>query len=259
MSRPLADWEMRLGQYGPQLPTPQNQYELALVREQRQSIGKPLTTGQKISREIAYFVVGGAALKGLQVLNWSIKGARGVTFVRNGRQVRAIRDIRTGRFITRGQYRGKEGLYTKMRMPDRIARTMYSRVTNRIARTPAGRLYARGRKYQSMYEGPKSYLFNRYAPREVRYGVAGYGIYRWVKDKYPDLTKSDGVIPGSGDRVKLVFNTLDNSGERLPPIFQKSFTPHRRSRTSSSRGRCPPGHRWSSKARKCVPLRRKRS
>ncbi len=260
MSR-LAEWEMRQAQYGPQaLQT--NQYTPALIRQQRQSIGKPLTTGQKISREISYFVAGGVLLRGLGLaargIDWYIRGSRGTTFVRQGYVVSQFRHTRSGRFISKSAHQSKRGLVETARIPDRLVRTTWKRASNRFARSPVGRVYGKGKTVHSMYTGPRAYLFNRYAPREVRYGVAAWGFYQIGKDKYSDLFSSNGPSPEHSDRVKLVPNQYDGAGEPLPPRAPPSLSPQRTSK-SKFRSRCPPGHRWSSKARKCVPLRRKRS
>lgn len=258
----LAEWEQRAAQYGPQSQVPQTQYERALVRKQQQSVGVPLTTGQKVFREIAIFAVGGVALRGLGLaargLDWYIRGSRGTTFVRYGNVVTQIRHTRSGRFISKSAHQSKRGLAETARMPDRLVRTTWKRASDRFARSPVGRLYGKGKSVHSMYTGPRAYLFNRYAPREVRYGVAAWGLYQIGKDKYSDLFPSNGPSLDLTDRVKLVPNQYDGAGEPLPPRAQPSLSLQRR-RKSKSRSRCPLGHRWSSKARKCVPLRRKRS
>ncbi len=89
-------------------------------------------------------------------------------------------------------------------------------------------------------------------------GILAHGTYVRVKSIYDSYIYGD--MPGDPgpSRVPIVFNEWDGQGQPLPP---RAISPSPQQRTSKSkiRSRCPPGHRWSSKARKCVPVRRNRA
>ena len=89
-------------------------------------------------------------------------------------------------------------------------------------------------------------------------GIFAHGTYVSVRSLYDSYIYGD--MPGDPGsvRVPIVFNTWDGQGEPLPPRRIPS-SPQQRTSKSKIRSRCPPGHRWSSKARKCVPLRRNRA
>ena len=89
-------------------------------------------------------------------------------------------------------------------------------------------------------------------------GILAHHAYGRVKSLYDSYIYGD--MPGDpGDpRVPIIFNAWDGQGEPLPPRRIPS-SPQQRKSESKSRSRCPPGHRWSSKSRKCVPYARKRS
>ncbi len=260
MSRPLAQWELRAQQYGASGPQISNQYDLARLRASRRTPG-PLTTGQKITREISYLAAGGLVFRGLQGIHWTIKGAHPVILrLRSGKTLQRFRDRGTGRLVSDIRYRHRRGLPDKLLDPVRGGRALYRKATDKIASTRTYRAYSKVRSAERLLSGPQAYLIHRYTPGSVKVGLAIYGGYRWLDRKFGGPEKPETNIPAlPGKRVPIIFN----KSERLPPhlgrILQTKsglIAPHSRIK---SQKRCPPGHRWSSRLRKCVRVNRRRA
>ncbi len=266
MSRPLAEWEQRAVRYGVGYPILASYYydkHFAAsplldehIRARRRASSQrpaPLTMGQKVFREGAYLVAGGVLLKGAQMVNWGIRGARPVQLRRSGLR---YRDIPSGRLISRSAYRSRPGLYEKLRTPDRMARITAKRVESRIARSRTYRGYAKIRSIQEISEGPAAYLIHRYTPRSVKVGFGVYSAYRWASAFWPSgETGTETVTSGSRADPNFILN------QRLPPhlgsILQKKSGSRAPIPESKSTKGCPPGHRWSSRLRKCVRVGRR--
>ncbi len=259
MSRPLAEWELRAARYGAQRPQITNQYEMARLRASSQRPG-PLTMGQEVFRDVAYFAVGGVALKGLQALHYGIKGARVIHTVRRGKPITLyrLRPGYTGRrgFISRESYRNRPGLLESLRTPDRAGRRFVKRVETRIASTRTYRGYSKLRSLQELTKGPMPYLIHRYTPRSVKMGFGVYSAYRWAGAFWPsDEPGTETVSSGPRADPNFILN------QRLPhhlgsTLHKKSGSRAPRYDSKSKRG-CPPGHRWSSRLRTCVRVGRR--
>ncbi len=259
MSRPLAMWEQRAARYGAQRPRITNQYEMARLRASSRRPG-PLTAGQKVFREVAYFAVGGLALKGLQALHYGIKGARVIHTVRRGKPITLyrLRPGYTGRrgFISRESYRNRPGLMESLRTPDRVGRRFVKRVETRIARTRTYRGYSKFRSLQELSEGPMPYLIHRYTPRSVKMGFGVYSAYRWASAFWPSDEPGTETVT-SGSRAELNFILNQRLHPHLGRILQKKSGSRAPVQDSKSKRGCPPGHRWSSRLRKCVRVGRR--
>jgi hypothetical protein len=259
MSR-IFEWERRAQAYGNQGRQVTNPYEAARVRASRRTPG-PLTTGQKIFREISYFAIGGLAFRGIQGIHYGIKGAHGVALrLRSGKHLIRFRDRRTGRFVSEIRYRHRRGLPDKLLDPVRGGRAIYRKATDEIADTRIYRGYSKVRSVERFLSGPEAYLIHRYTPSSVKVGLAIYGGYRWLDHKFGDRDEPETIQgPLTGPRAELNFIL----NQRLPPTLggisrKKSglIAPHSRIK---SQKRCPPGHRWSSRLRKCVRVNRRRA
>ncbi len=197
--------------------------------------------------------LGGVAQRG----HWLLKGARPV--VANGRRYASItrtsglsyRYIRPG-FIPKRVYQRRWGLprYSReaAKLPDRVKTSMIRKAQKDFPRTSA--VISR----TQFLLNPVKFLKKRYIPVPLLWGYQ-------QKDRFDSLwnTLVIGDRPNTGEsgQVTKPHREFDGAGEPLPPRVLPSISPQRL-RKSKSQGRCPPGHRWSSKLKKCVRSRRRR-
>lgn len=256
-----------------------------------EDIDTSLTRGERVLMEgLALAVPVGWTFRGLRALHHSIKGAKVINTVRRGKQITLYRKLPgykgRGGYISRINYRNRLGLTDHVRAPDRAARILWKKSVKeplgRLSRTPLGRVYSKVQRTRAFFEGPGAYAFERFAPPWLRYGAAAYGGYRYLESLgskqisgTPTVDTGDESItswfyPGAtqrqAERIRLVelrdrpfVRRLDRSGEVLPPILKtKSVksSPHSRIKP---RKRCPSGHRWSSRLRKCVRVNGRRA
>lgn len=185
----------------------------------------------------------GWGLRGLRGLHYGIKGARRINVGKFGTR---YYDDAAKRFVSRDVYRSRAGLPRAVldtaRMPNLAYKRQVARVQSRFPRT--SRAY---RRIQFIRD-PVETLKRRHIPY-YGFGLSvafGYDRYRRVRRYMGDTDRS----ADPGDPI---------GGGPLPPASSKpSIRTHKTGTRSQNRG-CPPGHRWSRKLRKCVPLRRKRS
>ena len=205
----------------------------------------------------------GGLFRGARVANYLIKGGRPVTFLRRGKSVTVFRDTSSGRLISSAAYRNRPGLYSKLRQPDRYARAMMKKAEEKIVRTRTYRVYSKYRGAEKLIEGPQHWLVHKYTPRSVKVGMFLYGLGTLARSKLstdgsqePETTTD---LISLYKREPLVFNEM----VRLPPTLRGILQKKSGSRTSipdsKSRKRCPPGHRWSSRLRKCVRVNGRRA
>ncbi len=185
----------------------------------------------------------GWGLRGLRGLHYGIKGARRI---RVGKFGTRYYDHAAKQFISRDVYRSRAGLvrtsHEVARIPDRVYKRLVGRVQARFPRT--SRLY----RQVKFVSDPVETIKRRHIPYYgLGVGVAyGYDRFRRFRRHLEgsDPTPSE---PGVGD-VSL------SSASK-----EKQYLRSRANKNRKSISRCPPGHRWSSKARKCVPVRRNRA
>ena len=204
----------------------------------------------------------GAVVKGGRALNFLIKGASKTNILRRGKSVSVIRDTSSGRFISQLAYRNRPGLYSRLRQPDRYARAMGKRAEEKIVRTRTYRAYSKYRGAERLLEGPQHWLVHKYTPRSVKVGMFLYGLGTLARSKLAtDSSKEPETrtdLISFYKREPLVFNEM----VRLPPTLRGILTKKsglRTPRRSSEKRRCPPGHRWSSRLRKCVRVNGRRA
>ena len=205
-------------------------------------------------------VIGEFALLAMPI-GWGIGVARRVHY-----GIKGVRRIKTGKFggryydtvrrkfISRAEYRSRFGLprttIEAAKLPHRMYKSGVQRAYRRFPRT------TKWARRVDFARDPSGFLKRKYIPY---YGFftavsGGYGLYR----TYVRPPQGDESIPGI-TRVPPSFNRLDRLGEPLPAVPKEPYHPHRPSQIPSQSRRCPPGHRWSSSVRRCVPLRKNRS
>ena len=180
-------------------------------------------------------------------------GIKGVRRIQTGKFGGRYYDVQRRKFISAAEYRSRFGLprtaFEAAKFPHRMYKQAVSKAYKRFPRT------MKWTRRVEFARDPAAFMKKKYIPYYgFLYTVSGgYGLYR----KY--VRPNEGVpIPGS-TRIPLVHNRLDRDGELMPPVRSEPFTQHRPSRIPSQSRRCPPGHRWSPSARRCVPLRKNRS
>jgi hypothetical protein len=273
MSRPLAEWEQRALSYGVGAAYAYDRYlsgnpvmrehQMARLQASQRSAGRrfaPLTTGQKVSREISYLAAGGLAFRGLRGIHHGIKGAHGVALrLRSGKQLIRFRDRSSGRFVSEIGYRHRKGLPDKVLDPFRLGKAVFRKGEQAVAGSRTYRAYETVRSLERLVAGPQAYLIHRYTPRPVKVGYFLLGGYRWFNRFLDDSNEPETIPASTGPRAELNFIL----NQRLPPTLggisrKKSGYYRTRSMSKTEKG-CPPGHRWSSRLRKCVRVNRRRA
>lgn len=214
---------------------------------------------QLVGNALLFMVPVAGPIRGL---HWGIKGAK---WNRAAQQYQSIGRIygRPGRsFVSRVDFARRPGLPGTARQAARAPHKWYQGVKTKLAtKFPrTARTYGR---YKFLTD-PVETLKKRHIPY---YGlVTGAAV---IYDRWNTVAGLISSLPGKkdprppiggirGEPTRRPFPVYTGSGEVIPPMAQPS-SPRTSSRTKSQNRRCPPGHRWSSQARKCVPLRRKRS
>ncbi len=175
-------------------------------------------------------------------------GIKGVRRINVGKFGGRYYDTTRRKFISKADYRSRFGLprttFEAVKLPHTVYKEAVKKAQRRFPRT------FRVTRTVDFVRDPSGFLKKKYIPY---YGFVtavsgGYGIYRKFVRNYG--SEDDG-----GSRP--AFPQTAVLPGRLPGGLVNPNTKHKPTRSPS--GSCPPGHRWSSASRTCVPLRRNRA
>ncbi len=210
---------------------------------------REITAADRIAAELLISAIPlGWGFRALRGLHWAAKGARWNAQARRYQAIRATPGIRGRPFVSKVDYSRRYGLpryaHGVAKLPHKAVKTARAELHRRFP-VPS-RIYSGYR----MVTDPGQFLLRKYVPYYgLAVGVAagykrGRDISRWVRDRIDGDGEPSRPDP-AGQMSKTVKNPLARSTHNT--------------RTRSQNRGCPPGHRWSSSARKCVPLRRNRA
>lgn len=198
----------------------------------------------------------GWAFRGLRTVHHGIKGVRYVPRAKQYQSLHRVYGARGRPWVGRADYARRAGLPTELKVKYGQFKVAERKVKKFVRGIPVVGQVVKFRSRLHFIRDPVLWTAKRVPGLGL--GIAGYGL--WKRYEHLLVTNGNGPNPEQSDRVKLVpntFNQFDGAGEPLPPRVRPSLSPQRR-RKSKSQGRCPPGHRWSSKLKKCVRYRRRR-
>lgn len=262
-----------MGRGGSRNPADYRTFRPSVIRDNPDDY--QLNRGERVLMEGLLLAVPlGSLIRGGRAVNYAIKGARPIRYATaSGTRKKMYYDTGRKRIISRRDYRNRAGLYEKMRNPDRAGRILYKKADRQLRSGrftgPVMRGYDKATRLEMLVNrGPLYYLAYKYMPRAVRTGMAVGAFYLFVRDlikspgssepvKEPETPSGPRVEYDPGPRELIVFNRLGRSPPTLGRVLQKKIG----SRTSSKskKHRCPPGHRWSSRLRKCVRVNGRRA
>lgn len=183
------------------------------------------------------------------------KGARPIVFTgKGGRQQVRFYDTSRKRWISRSEYHSREGIggvYPR-------SREMVRKAEARIERTLPVRMARKGQRASTLiHHGPFGYVrqraLDRVLPRSVQYIIAG-GLAIDRTTEFIDNITDDDESSGSYRRYRtaLAFGKhepLSRSNREITGLNSRTLSPF------PSLPKCPPGFRYHSGTKSCVPLR----
>jgi hypothetical protein len=208
--------------------------------------------GEKLLAEAALTLIPlGGVVRGARALRWGYHGLRGSRFYRRGKKGFRFRDKKTGRWRRRPPT-VRDDLYQSQA----VARHSYRRGREAVDRLiPLRGPRRKLDRLQGRYElvtRPSAYLERRALGRLIPGGVYTVGGVKYVATR---LSSSPSKGRGGPSRKTPTHrNRWKPSRQgRVPTEHRKHGGPRRESRRGGrARRKCPPGHFYSFKHRRCV-------
>ena len=208
--------------------------------------------GEKLLAEAALTLVPlGGVVRGARALRWGYHGLRGSRFYRRGKKGFRFRDKKTGRWRRRPPT-VRHDLY----QAQAVARHSYRRAREKVDRhIPLRGPRRKLDRLQGRYElvtRPSAYLERRALGRIIPGGVYTVGGVKYVATR---LSSSPSKGRGGPSRKTPTHRRRRRPRRqgRAPAEHRKHGGPRRESRRGGrARRKCPPGHYYSFKSRRCV-------
>lgn len=212
-------------------------------------------SGERLLAEVALTLIPlGGVVRGARALRWGYHGLRGSRFYRRGKKSFRFRDKKTGRWRKR-----PPTVRSDLHQAQAHARHGYRRGREAVDRRLPLR---RSRHFVDKWAGraelvtrPSAYLERRALGRLIPGGVYTIGGVKYVATRLSSSPSKDVVDPLEQPQPTDIAESLADRGEQLAEPGK-----HRGPRRGSRRGgrarrKCPSGHYYSFKHRRCVRSR----